>query len=915
MTTERWQLLATLFNATLDLPPAERASFVARSCGDDLELRAELESLLTHDADLELGSVIAKVVESAGGKPAGDSGLRLGDYELIREIGRGGMGSVYLALHTAEGFRREVAIKLVRRGMDSDFLLDRFRKERQILANLSHPNIAHVFDGGSTRDGRPYFVMEYIEGQRLVEYCRAQRLSIEARVDLFCIVCSAVQHAHRNLVVHRDLKPGNILVTKDGVPKLLDFGIAKLLAEDTPAEDLTRTLTSFRLMTLDYASPEQVRGQAITTATDVYQLGAVLFELLTERRPFRFEGLSPAEIGVAICETGVPLASSVVDYAARRKQLAGDLDNIVRTAMRTEPARRYGSVEQLAEDLRRYRQGLPVLARKDTFGYRAGKWVRRHKLAVLSAVLVAASLVGGIIATTLQARARAREAQRAQQRFDEVRKLASRFLFDFDREIVTIPGTTKAREMIVSTAQEYLGSLARESNNDPGLLNDLGTSYEKVGDTLGMPGLASLGRPKDALKSYQKALEMHRKAMELDPKNRTYARDMSRCLMRVSFVEKEVDASAGRHSLEEALRLIDPVIRSGTAEAIDFRLAANGNTYLSSIEQGDANGPDALRYGRLGVDYMRRALALQNDYRTKKDLARVIEGVGRVTVMAGQLDSAFKTMEEAREIRVKLAGENPKDFENQRGLMANYSVQAELAGGPESPNRGDRTAAMEFAKEGVKVGEELVAGDPNNVPMRRDYCYILGQMGTLEADSDPLHAAILFRRSMAIADQLPESFSPGREIARAITRRSLGAFLRRLGERKESRALLSESGEIIRKLSQAQPAPPGVPRLYSVSELALGEALMAWKDMAGADQALHEAVNVLDPQAPKARTSLPQALELSTAYQGLERWLAASGRNEEAAELRRKRRELWEGWFQAAPSPFVRNQLEMARKL
>src|SRR5262249_25625550 len=288
------------------------------------------------------------------------------------------MGAVYEADRDDEQFRQQVAIKIIKRGMDTDFVRDRFLRERQILATLDHPHIARLFDGGATEDGRPYFVMEFVDGEPITDYCRRRELPLDEKLKLFRDVCSAVQHAHQKLVVHRDLKPSNILVTADGTPKLLDFGIAKLLAPDT-GEAVTRTETAIRLMTPDYASPEQVRGGAITTATDVYSLGVSLYELLTGRRPYQFETYSPLEIERAICDPEPPPPSD----AARRqpgtslklaRQLAGDLDNIVLMAMRKKPDRRYQSVEQFSADLLRFGAGLPVAARPDSFVYRTGKF-------------------------------------------------------------------------------------------------------------------------------------------------------------------------------------------------------------------------------------------------------------------------------------------------------------------------------------------------------------------------------------------------------------------------------------------------------------------------------------------------------------------------------------------------------------
>jgi serine/threonine-protein kinase len=421
MNPERWQRIEEIFGALVDLPADERESHLTRVCAGDEDLRLEVLSLLARDTSEEfIRNSIADValsLASITAKPKDDlTGERIGPYRVTRLIGRGGMGAVYEAVRDDEQFRQQVAIKIIKRGMDMDFARDRFLRERQILASLDHPHIARLFDGGAAPDGLPYFVMEFVAGEPITDYCRRHRLSVNERLRLFRKVCSAVQHAHGKLVIHRDLKPSNILVTEDGTPKLLDFGIAKLLVSD-PGQAHTRTEAGVRLMTPEYASPEQVRGQAVATTTDVFSLGVVLYELLTDRRPHEFKTCSPAEIERTFCDTEIEEPSKVAGrmtgpLTRLSRALAGDLDNIVLTAMRKEPERRYQSVEQFSEDIRRYLTGLPIMARKDTFSYRSVKFVRRHKagVAILALLLLLA------VAMTVQTVRIARERDRANQK-------------------------------------------------------------------------------------------------------------------------------------------------------------------------------------------------------------------------------------------------------------------------------------------------------------------------------------------------------------------------------------------------------------------------------------------------------------------------------------------------------------------
>jgi serine/threonine-protein kinase len=433
MTPEQWKRVRTLFDVAGGLPEHQRAAFLRHACAEEPALRGEVESLLVAAegaADFLEKGALEQATWPHELTCEAPWRSRIGPYEVIGVLGSGGMGTVYLARRSDGGFQQEVAIKLVRGGMADELVLRRFVAERQILAGLVHPFIARLYDGGTTEDGLPYFVMEHVEGEDLLLACDRRRLSTADRLRLFVKVCEAVQYAHQRLVVHRDLKPGNILVTADGTPKLLDFGVAKLLQPDGPSaggeaptapQPTELTVLGGRVMTPEYASPEQVRGEPVTTASDVYSLGVLLYELLTGHRPYELTSRRAEDVERVICDTDPPRPSTVVGRtpARLRKSLAGDLDTIVMTALRKEPERRYGSVEQLAEDLRRHLAGLPVSARPDTFAYRTGKLLRRHAWAVATTALVVATLATLVTFYTLRLAAerdRARlEAAKAQR--------------------------------------------------------------------------------------------------------------------------------------------------------------------------------------------------------------------------------------------------------------------------------------------------------------------------------------------------------------------------------------------------------------------------------------------------------------------------------------------------------------------
>jgi serine/threonine protein kinase/tetratricopeptide (TPR) repeat protein len=424
MTPERLRHIRAIFESVVELPPDERHRILDESRLADPALAAEVELLLT--AHGRRSDFMEKPIASLHFPPAADAapdpaGSRLGSYEIIREIGRGGMGTVYEAARIDGSFRKRVAIKVIRATLLTESLQERFRRERQILAGLDHPNIAHILDGGTTDTGLPFFVMEYVAGVRIDVYCRVHRLDVGARLDLFSHVCDAVQYAHDNLIVHCDLKPGNILVTPEGGVKLLDFGIAKILADPATSQPAARAASAL-ILTPEYASPEQVLGQPITTATDVYLLGVLLYELLTGLHPMHDSGDLPHEVMRAVCERDPVRPSTAVMSAAAantesggpqqlRRRLKGELDDIVMLSLQKDPRRRYASVAQFRDDTARYCRGLPVLAEGDRLGYRTGKFLRRNLVPVSAIALVILSLTVGVLVSAREA-GRARREQR-----------------------------------------------------------------------------------------------------------------------------------------------------------------------------------------------------------------------------------------------------------------------------------------------------------------------------------------------------------------------------------------------------------------------------------------------------------------------------------------------------------------------
>lgn len=548
MTPEKWNEIKEIFNEAVELPTEEREGFLDGRIDGDAGLRLEVEKLLASDENAETlfdgKSLVSPDIFSAG--------KQIGNYHILKKIGEGGMGAVYLAERA--DLKQKIALKIIRHGANSEVILRRFRREQEILASLEHPNIARLLDVGISADDIPFLAMEYVEGEDLMMFCERKNLSVNEKLILFRKVCAAVSYAHSRLVVHRDLKPSNILVNEKGEPKLLDFGISKLISE-TETDD-KGTVTSLGMLTPNYASPEQFRGETVSTATDVYSLGVILFELLTDALPYEITGKRLDEVARAVIETNPQKPSEVISegaeknkkgeeeknlstadsrlptdrnrrpktedrgrksQTANRKSLRGDLDNIILKTLRKEPERRYFSVEQFSEDLRRHLEGLTVTARPDTFSYRAEKFIARNRLAIAAGLIIVLTLLGGIAATTWQAVRAEHQKALAEKRFGEVRQIANNVIFKYYDEIENLKGATKARKQIISDAATYLENLNTTEGNDPQLKNEIGRAYIRLGEIQGGNAEANIGDTEAALQSFERAVALLDEAMKASP--------------------------------------------------------------------------------------------------------------------------------------------------------------------------------------------------------------------------------------------------------------------------------------------------------------------------------------------------------------------------------------------------------------
>jgi serine/threonine protein kinase/tetratricopeptide (TPR) repeat protein len=472
LSTARWRRVKELFREALDRDPDQRDGWLEAQCAGDPELRREVETLLATDV-LRASDLAVSVEDRDAAVASIAMTQRIGPYRILREIGHGGMATVFLAVRDDAEFDQRVAIKVVRGTLGAD-ALRRLRIERQILASLEHANIAHLIDGGTTAEGVPYLVMEYIDGVPIDQYCDQHHLSIAQRLELFCRVCDAVNHAHHSFVVHRDIKPSNILVTADGTPKLLDFGIAKLLDESMSAAPVT--LTGFRAMTPDYASPEQVRGEPITTASDVYSLGALLYELLTGKRPLTFRTRQSAEIVLVVCTAEPRKPSTVVEAGRAAKSLAGDLDVIVLTALAKEPLRRYSTAAAFADDVRRHLEGLPVHARPSTWRYRSARFAKRHRAGVAFAAIFLVVVMAFGMALAQQMRSVSQQRDTAEQ----VTAMLLDMYGSFDPSSAG-GGRLSSLEVLDRGAARVDSELANQPELQARMLDALGTLYGALG--------------------------------------------------------------------------------------------------------------------------------------------------------------------------------------------------------------------------------------------------------------------------------------------------------------------------------------------------------------------------------------------------------------------------------------------------
>lgn len=795
MEPQRWQRVKQILGEALDLDPTVRMAFVASACENTPDVRTEVESLLA--AEDEAGDFIEVPVFSESGPPL-VAGERVGAWGVLREIGRGGMGAVYLAERADEEFEKRVALKVIRRSARAEEIVRRFRTERQILARLDHPNIARLLDGGSTEDGRPFLVMEHVEGRPIDEFCSAEGLSLRQRLALFRKVCEAVHFAHQNLVVHGDLKPGNILVGVDAAPRLLDFGIAEILApEGSEAEAANEGRP--RAMTLSHASPEQVAPGAITTASDVYSLGVLLYGLLTGRSPYGTPLPEGEDLLRAIRE-GVPSSPSLVVKEADRKRLAGDLDSIVAKALRKDPRERYASAEQLASEIGLYLEGFPVLAHPDTPAYRFGKFVRRHRLGVAAAAAFVVVILGAGIGLSMLYREAVRERERAET------------VSEFLEGLFEISDPSESRGETI-TAREVLDQgrrrISEKLGDQPVLRADLMNTIGRVYRNLGLYG--------PARELIEEGLRLRRE--NLGPSHPAVAES----LLNLVHLQGEQE---GKASTEPLLReVLEIQGRNGLNETLGHAEAL-GN--LGSIHQAREEYGEAERLYRESLALKRR-LGSED-----QDVARSLANLANLLHVRGELAQAEQLYRESLALRQAL----PDDHPEVALMLSNLGSLLE--------DRGD-VAGAEAVYRNVLARRRKIYG-----PRHPAVATSLSNLGfALQAQGRHREAEPLYREALSIAD---ERLDP-KHVNRAIFLRHLAMALLAQGRAAEAEPLAREALEIFRAKA------PGSWRIAD-AESVLGGCLTNLGRFAEAEPLLLGSYAVLsrEQEAAGARAA-PAALE------------------------------------------------------
>jgi serine/threonine protein kinase len=874
---EWWQHISPHLDQVLDIPPAERPAWLGALRRRDTTLADELEVVLREHAALAREGFLDGAVEAPTDHyPASLIGTTVGVYTIVAPIGEGGMGTVWLGERADGEIQRKVAIKFLASGSYRQNWRDRFLRERQLLASLSHPSIVDLLDAGHASDGRPYLVMEYVNGDPIDVY--AARVSVGERLRLFLRLCEGVSYAHQRLIIHRDLKPSNILVDGSGHPKVLDFGIAKLL-DDTA--DATRTID--RLMTPAYASPEQRRGGAQTTATDIYSLGAVLYRLLTGYAP----GQTPRPAASSDTAAREIVPPSRLNPAAPR-----DADYILRKALRDEPEERYGSVDAFATDIRALLASKPVEARSGDAWYRARKFLQRNRVVATAAALVIVSLSAGLYIAN-------RQRAIAQQRFQQVRQLANRFIA-LDAELRQLEGTTDVRSRIVADALQYLEALGRDANRDPELSLEIGAAYQQVARVQGVPFIPNLGLMQQSEDSLRKADTFIDAVLAIQPYNRqallTSAQIAHDRMALVDNLNRRDDALAAARKAADRL---DQFLDGHTPTPEEINEATQIYSNVGIAYQNSNRFDDSIRYSRRALDISAGVDAAR--VRRASASGVLAHALRRV----GDLDAALAAGEQSRTLLEQLPPSPSTRFNLINALWRVGLVLGEDGG----PSLGRIDDAVRAFQHGLDIAEEQASKDPSDLRSRLGVAKMALEIGNILRHSDPARALAASEHGLARLRETDENVRSQDGEIDLLTMSSYA--LRALGREADARARLAQSFKLLRA-AQEYPIDAIEPQSGADNALrALAVQYEAAGELARAADIYQELMTKLEAWQINPAEDLRDAAVLSDTWAGRMRLLRRLEKMDEAEVLDERRRKLWTGWAQKRPhNVFVRRQLQ-----
>jgi serine/threonine protein kinase len=899
LTRDQWREVSPYLDEVLEIDPEQRAEWLISLAKRDARLASMVQMLLDEQLQLKQEGFLERSPLRAGADLRGE---KVGAYTLVSQIGRGGMGTVWLAQRSDGRFERQAAVKLVSVALAGRTTEERFIREGSIVGRLTHPHIAELFDAGISADGSRFLILEYVDGLAIDEYCDERKLDVDARIKLFLDVLSAVAEAHANLIVHRDIKPSNVLVRKDGQVKLLDFGIAKLLAQEGDTAATMLTMEGGGALTPRFAAPEQVTDGIVTTATDVYALGVLLYLLLTGQHPGGKGVQSPAELVKAIVEVEAPKASAVVSSAAEvaekrattpeklRRLLRGDLDTVLGKSLKKNPQERYASVTTFADDLRRYLRHEAISVRPDTLAYRTGKFLRRNRAMVTLTTIAIAIVIGSLSAGLLIAN---RERKIAEQRFLQVRQLANKFI-ELDNDIRGLPGSTKVRMQMVSDSLQYLTSLGSDVHGDKDLALEIAYAYVRVAHAQGDPTSPNLGQFAEAEASLDKAQNFVDSVLRIDPSNRkglfiaaTIAHD------RMVLADEQNRKEQTVFWADKASERVERFMNLGNVDPKDVYS-------MGYFEQNVANSYDDVRHFGEALRASQRALDITEPVASAHRLhGSILGALADARWQTGDLDGAFHTAEQAVQLQEAQAASGHASL---RINLANslYTEGMILGKQDAEPSLGRIQDALAVLQRGLDIAEELASMDPLDYLSRHSVATTSIEMGNIIRHNDPQRALAIYDHALARIKEAKTNVST--QLCAADLLAASSYPLRWTGQRQQATRRIEEAFQLLHDAHQ-YPADKVEP--MSRTDHVMRAAADDYADTGQIPKAVAAYQELLDKLMawdPDLQNDLRDATCVSRTWTALANLQRRTGRNDEADRLEAQRADLWSHWNAKLPN-------------